>query len=400
MAGGAQRALQRNLDQQPGSEEVKPAKVTVCYGGNNANIYFDLYPRKITLNELNNAYPGMVDALVQHEAMGFVVAYEDDGTPVAFGKNGARNLHTGDVVGEDPLAIYGDVELRSWQVRRVADFETAGDLIINSTLYPDGTVAAMEEMIGSHGGLGGEQTDAFIMHPGDMQIPETRNSMDVKAILDSRRGMPGSSLELKKELVAEEINPWALSTLGKGIGQVGKWLHLAWSAILLNRDAYREIARSAYMTAPALLIALLSQILQSVNNVGEFDIVNILIRYFVWFISVLMLHLAAVVLRGKRHYTTTMRVAGFAQSAHILEVLGFLPVIGPLARFMALLLSFVGVWIGTATAHELKGWRTIVLPVVYSVVLVVSILFVISILEGTIVAFDDLLIDLGVQPSQ
>jgi hypothetical protein len=31
-----------------------------------------------------------------------------------------------------------------------------------STLYPDGTVAALEELIGNHGGLDGEQTDAFI----------------------------------------------------------------------------------------------------------------------------------------------------------------------------------------------------------------------------------------------
>ncbi len=73
-----------NLDQQPGSQEVKPANVNLCYSGNLANVYFDLHSRKVTLNELNAAYPGMVDALVQHEGIGFVVAYEDDGEPVAF----------------------------------------------------------------------------------------------------------------------------------------------------------------------------------------------------------------------------------------------------------------------------------------------------------------------------
>ena len=112
----------------------------------------------------------MVDALVQHEGIGFVVAYEDDGQPVAFGKDGARNLHTGDVIGNDPLESFGNVDLRSWQVRRIADFVNAGDLIINSSIYSDGTVAALEELIGNHGGLGGEQTDAFIFHPGDMQF--------------------------------------------------------------------------------------------------------------------------------------------------------------------------------------------------------------------------------------
>ena len=51
------------------------------------------------------------------------------------------------------------------QLRRIADFPHAGDLIVNSTVFPDGTVAAMEELIGNHGGMGGEQTDAFMLHP-------------------------------------------------------------------------------------------------------------------------------------------------------------------------------------------------------------------------------------------
>jgi len=34
-------------------------------------------------------------------------------------------------------------------------------------VFEDGTVAALEELIGNHGGLGGEQTDAFLfIHPG------------------------------------------------------------------------------------------------------------------------------------------------------------------------------------------------------------------------------------------
>jgi hypothetical protein len=55
-----------------------------------------------------------------------------------------------------------------------------------STVYPDGTVAALEELVGNHGGLGGEQTDAFIFHPADMEVPETRNATDVFHILNNR----------------------------------------------------------------------------------------------------------------------------------------------------------------------------------------------------------------------
>jgi uncharacterized membrane protein YvlD (DUF360 family) len=395
----AQRAMKSNLDQQPGTQEVDPAKVTLSYSGNLALVYFDLYPRKITLNELNAAYPGMVDALVQHEGIGFVVAYEDDGTPVAFGKNGARNLHSESVVGEDPLAPFGDVELRNWQVRRIVDFPNAGDLVINSPIYPDGTVAAYEELIGSHGGLGGEQTDAFIFHPSDMDIPETRNSHDFKDILKARVGLPGPT-PLPERPVEPQVDAWALANLGKGLSQVGKWLSYAARAITLDRDTYREIGRDAYMTGPALLIALLSQILQSLNSEGQLDIVNILLRYVLWLLAVLILAMAARLLRGKADFTTTLRVAGFATSAHILEVLGFLPVIGPLARFLAILLVFFGIWIGTATAHELRGWRTILLPVIYIATLVITVVFLAAIIEGTVFTIDRLLQDFGVSSGQ
>jgi hypothetical protein len=70
------------------------------------------------------------------------------------------------------------------------DFPSAGDLWVISTLYPDGTVAALEELVGSHGGVGGEQTDAFIFHPADLAVPETRNSIDVFHILNSYRPQP------------------------------------------------------------------------------------------------------------------------------------------------------------------------------------------------------------------
>lgn len=394
MVDGTQRAMQSNLDQQDSSQEVEPAKVTLCYSGNLAQVYFDLFPRKITLNELNAAYPGMVDALVQHEGIGFVVAYEDDGEPVAFGKNGARNLHTGDVVGEDPLEVYGDIELRSWQVRRIADFPNAGDLILNSTLYPDNTVAALEELIGSHGGLGGEQTDAFIFHPGDMEIPETRNSQDVMHILKSRVGLPGPT-PVPERPQETKADPWTWPVFSKGISQVGKWLDYAWRALTLHRDAYWEIAQDVYLTGPALLIAVLAQILQSVASTEGLDLINILVRLGVWVISLIILFLSTRLLRGTSDLTTTLRVVGFAQSAHVLELLAFLPVIGPVARFLAILLAFFGVWIGTATANEFKGWRTLILPVIYLITVVVTVYFLITVIEGTVITIEGLAQDFG-----
>jgi len=392
--GQAQKVVNKNPDFQERTQDVKPAEVTLCYSGNLAQVYFDLFPRKITLTELNTAYPGMVDALVQHDGIGFVVAYEDNGQPVAFGKNGARNLHTGDIVGEDPLAPFGDVELRNWQVRRVADFTNGGDLILNSTIYPDGTVAALEELIGNHGGLGGEQTDAFILHPGDMQVPETRNSYEMKAILDSRRGLPGPT-PLPEKPDEPQVESWSPTVLAKGIGQMGKWLSNAVHAIALNRETYASIAKDAYMTGPALLIMLISQILQVLNRTGQFDIVEILARVGAWLVGIVLLALAVRTLRGKGDFTSTLRVAGFAQSAHILELLGFLPVIGPLARIMAVLLTILGGWMGTVVAHDLKGWRTILLPVIYILTSIIAVVFLMAAFEGVTITLETILQSFG-----
>ncbi|MCJ7658097.1 MAG: phage holin family protein, partial [Anaerolineales bacterium] len=222
-----QSALQSNINRQPALQEVKPANVTVCHSGNLAQVYFDVFPRKVTLNELNAAYPSMVDMLVAHDGIGFVVAYDDDGEPLVFGENGARNLYTGDITGQDPLDPFGDVDLRAKQLKRVADFPHAGDLILNSTLYADGTVAAMEELIGNHGGLGGEQTDAFIFHPDEMEVPETTNSTDMFSILDTRRDIPAPPPRRIAESVEEEVMSWAISTFADGLSQDGTWLKRA-----------------------------------------------------------------------------------------------------------------------------------------------------------------------------
>jgi len=172
---------------------------------------------------------------------------------------------------------------------------------------------------------------------------------------------------------------------------VGKWLNHAFYAIALNRDTYRMIAQDAYMTGPALLIMLLSQILQTLNYTGKFDIIEILIRFGAWLLAVVMLWLTSRLLRGNAGFSSTLRVAAFAQSAHVLELLGFIPVIGPLARFVAVLLTIIGVWLGTAVAHDLKGWRTLLLPIIYGLTTVVAIVFVLAAIRGLSVTIDGML---------
>ena len=109
----------------------------------------------------------------------------------------------------------------------------------------------------------------------------------------------------------------------------------------------------------------------------------------------ILLGLAARMLRGEGNFTQTLRVAGFAQSAHVLELLGFLPVIGPLARLIAILLTVFGVWTGTVVVNNLKGWRTILLPVIYLLATILAIVFILAVIEIVYLTFDALLLEFG-----
>jgi hypothetical protein len=105
--------------------------------------------------------------------------------------------------------------------------------------------------------------------------------------------------------------------------------------------------------------------------------------------------MATRLLRGKLGMSGTVRVVGFAQSAHILGLINFIPIVGPIARLLGILLSFFGVWIGTAAANEFKGWRTILLPIFYIIVMVVGLFFLFAVLEGTALTIQNLAVDFG-----
>jgi uncharacterized membrane protein YvlD (DUF360 family) len=369
--------------------EATPANVTVCGSGNLGQVYFDLQPRKLTRAELDQAYPGMIEAVVRHEGVGFVVGYLPDGTPAVFGKRGQHNLHTGQITGEDPLIPYGDPALRGRQVRRIADYPHAGDLIVMSTVYPDGTVAAMEELIGSHGGLGGEQTDAFIFHPPDMDVPETENSADVFRILNARRDLPAAPPAPRAT-----VDDWSWETLKSGTARVGRWLSLALRTLLLERDAFRRAVDDPYMTGPALLLGLLGSALAG-YLMGPPHALLLPSRIATWLVSVLAVVVAGRVLRGRGGFTPTLRGLGFAQLSWLVEGIVAVTPVGPVARLLGTLYHFVAIWLGASEAQKLRGWRSFLLPVVAVLVMMVLSLSAKLIISGAAFTVSALAVELG-----
>ena len=350
------RVLERQLSQSPDTAKTATttqmqAPVVVCAGGNMAHAYFNLSAGKVTLRELESAHPGMVDALVSHPGIGFVIAY-DDGAPIALGKAGAHNLVTGAITGDDPLAAYGDEDLRADQLLRVAEFPNAGDLIINSTLYPDGQVAAFEELVGSHGGLGGQQTDAFIIHPADMPVPPTSNAADVFALLNARRGLPGGPLKPTLPPIPEDQS-WKWAVLLKGLRLWRLWLPRAINTLLLDWRVYRDVAADAYATGPALLLAALTSIiagatvalLQARPDIPDVNAFAGMVSSFVsWIINVVIAHTVCRLVRQPVRFTVLMRVVAFASTPSLLLPLALIPRVGLILGAGVLAVGFLSYW--------------------------------------------------------
>ena len=395
----AAQGMQRAAEGMASSYDTTPTletttDVTFCGSGNLGQVYFHAFPRRAMPSDLNTAYPGLVDAVVQHEGVAFVIATDDTGAPLVFGKGGARNLRTGEMSGEDPLLPYGDLALRVWQLQRLAEFPSSGDLIVMGALYTNGTVAALEELIGNHGGLGGEQTDSFLLHPADLHVPPMRCTTDIFPLLNARRGLPAPRLAVSPE---DARGDWSLSTLWGGLRRVGIWVPLALRALVLDRAAYRTIATGADMTGPAVLISLvgvfISTLVSSTNPLSAF-----IVRYGLWWLMALVVHGAAHVVRGKGTFMNTFRVLGFAQMVSILQLLRLIPGLESAAAFATSLLAAFVIWLSLSEAHQVRGWRTVLLPVVYLSLFIVGTVVAISLLNGLGVALETLLSAFGLHP--
>jgi hypothetical protein len=139
----------------------------VCASGNLAHVYFTVSDERLTVEELEALHPGLVGALTAHPGVGFLLVRSADG-PLVLSARGIQHLADGRVVGKDPLAPFGP--RAADHLRRLDAFRDVGDIVVNSAFDPDlGEVEAFEELVGSHGGLGGPQNQPFILHPAELE---------------------------------------------------------------------------------------------------------------------------------------------------------------------------------------------------------------------------------------
>jgi uncharacterized membrane protein YvlD (DUF360 family) len=147
-----------------------PEVVTLA-SGNLGLVSFPRIPHRVTLEELEERYPALLPTLRDHPGVAFMLVRSSEHGPVAIGKSGTHYLAVGKVDGEDPLAPFG--RNAAAKALRTDGFAHVADIMVNSTYWPDlEEVAAFEELVGSHGGMGGPQQYPFLLAPVDFAVPD------------------------------------------------------------------------------------------------------------------------------------------------------------------------------------------------------------------------------------
>ena len=150
-------------------------EVSVMASGNLGLISFPREPGRVTLEQIAERHPGLLDALRAHDGIAFVLVRSEHLGPIVLGPAGQRLLRDDTVEGDDPLAPFGP--FAADHVRMTDAFEHCPDIVVNGHYWEElEEVAAFEELVGSHGGMGGGQAHPFVLHPAELRGRASRSS--------------------------------------------------------------------------------------------------------------------------------------------------------------------------------------------------------------------------------
>lgn len=172
-----QKRYSNSLDYIRGYESVehttkkaKNSELIVLGSGNLGLIYLTQWKQRLTYEEIVMLFPDLIPGLVKHQGIGFVLVNSINDGGMVIGKDGIYYLNTNKIVGTNPLKGFSKNAAK--HLKRQNGFKNMPDILVNS-FYDEkyDEVCAFEELIGSHGGLGGNQTKPFILYPSEWEDP-------------------------------------------------------------------------------------------------------------------------------------------------------------------------------------------------------------------------------------
>jgi len=159
----------RRVTRKSKKKEDEKIDAIVLASGNMGLIYFTQWADRVSLEDINKTYPKIVEGLSHHEGVSFVLIRSKEEGSIVIGARGKYNLTNDKIEGENPLAKFG--KRAAEHLRRTDSFSCIPDILVMSMYDAEkDEVAAFEELIGSHGGLGGNQSKPFILHPSEWNL--------------------------------------------------------------------------------------------------------------------------------------------------------------------------------------------------------------------------------------
>jgi len=163
--------LGRGREDDEKRDDGEVPELSVMASGCLGLVSFPREPGRVTLERIQERWPELIPTLRKHPGVGFLLVRSERDGAVVLGPGGIRFLDDERVEGEDPLAAFPPTAAR--HVRRTDGFPHCPDIVVNSTYWPaTDEVAAFEELVGSHGGMGGGQSRPFAMVPSEWAEPE------------------------------------------------------------------------------------------------------------------------------------------------------------------------------------------------------------------------------------
>jgi hypothetical protein len=153
--------------------------IQVVTGGSIAHIYFDRSELRPDVDAIGRRHPKLLSALAGCPAVGLMVGRGADG-PVVFYRGARHRLADRRALEKlPPFRILG-YELLAGHLGQAAAGARSGDLVLYGAFAEAGDIAFDFEF-GSHGGVGPDELDQFVIHPAGIAMPREFDGGDVPA---------------------------------------------------------------------------------------------------------------------------------------------------------------------------------------------------------------------------
>ena len=156
------------------TNDSRVSDVVICASGNMALIYFTHTQKRLYFEEISIQYPELITNIVSHPGIGFIMVNSILHGTVVIHASGIHYLDKNKDEGTDIFQLYDD-NARN-QLIKLNQYQNNGDLVLFSTYDPiKQETPAFEELVGHHGGLGGKQTEPFVMYPANLNLAQPVN---------------------------------------------------------------------------------------------------------------------------------------------------------------------------------------------------------------------------------